>query len=243
MRLRIDFAATVAKDSACPELNEDAWAANTQGTCFALCDGASISYDSQRWARLLAERYAKDPAFVPSWVDAAVAEYAAQIDRTTLSWSRQAAFDRGSFSSLLGLQLADNHHEVEVLAVGDSVACHVRAGRLLASYPYSDPEQFDQRPTLLSTRCDQNAFVLESDFYARNTSNTWAVEPGDRILLLTDAIGQWLLRELAMSPSSISVLESVDSPDALRELTLQLRAEGRMRIDDTTVLKVTVSED
>jgi len=243
MHLKIAFAASVAKDSSYPELNEDAWSANARGTCYALCDGATESYDSQRWARLLAERYTDDAAFLPSWVDAAVAAYNSQVDRAGLSWSRQAAFDRGSFSSLLGLQLADNGCEVEVLAVGDSIACHIRAGVSLASFPYTRAEEFDQRPTLLSTLSEQNVFVHEADFFARNTSRTWSIEPGDSILMLTDAIGQWLLRDLEASSGSIETLDLFASPEALAEFTVRMRAEQRMRIDDTTVLRLVVVED
>lgn len=243
MQLECSFAASVAKDLSYPELNEDAWSANAQGTCYALCDGASESYDSHRWARLLAERYAHDMAFVLSWVEEAVATYNGLVDRAGLSWSQQAAFDRGSFASLLGLQLAESRREVEVLAVGDSIACHLRGGILLASFPYTTPERFDERPTLLSTITEQNAFVHGPDFLECNTSRKWSVEPGDSILMLTDAIGQWFLRELEASPGSIETLEPVQSADALVELTMGMRAAGRMRIDDTTVLRLQVVED
>ena len=43
MRLKIAFSASIAKDSTRPDLNEDAWSANAQRTCYALCDGATES--------------------------------------------------------------------------------------------------------------------------------------------------------------------------------------------------------
>jgi hypothetical protein len=243
MRLKIDLAASVAKDKSHPELNEDAWATDAEFTCFALCDGATVSYDSQRWARLLASRYALNPNFMPAWVHAAVAEYGEQAERFNLTWSQQGAFDRGSFSTLLGLQLANNQREVEVLAVGDSLACHIRAGALLTSFPYTTFEQFDQRPTLLSTIGAQNAFVSEPNFFTCNTSRTWSIEPGDTILMLTDAVGEWMLREIEQSPSSLQSLAMVTSLDELAELTQRMRTDGRMRCDDTTLLRLAVLED
>ncbi len=243
MRLRVDLAASVPKDGERPELNEDTWAHEPGLTCFALSDGASESYDSKRWARLLVEKYAADPHFLPAWVEAAVSDYKDSVDFEALSWSQQAAFERGSFATLLGLQLADNRREIEVLAVGDSLACHIRNGTLLESYPYSTPEEFDARPTLLSTIGSGNTFLQAPEFFAHNTSKTWVVEPGDVILLVTDAIGQWLLREKSVDAGSLVTLATVASESELVELTTRLRAEHRMRVDDTTVLRLVVEND
>lgn len=243
MRLRVDLVASVPKDPERPELNEDAWAPNEALTCFAVSDGASESYDSRAWARLLVAKYASDPRFLPSWVDEATIEYTRQIDFESLSWSKQAAFERGSFATLLGLQLAENGREVEVLAIGDSLACHIRGGVLLATFPYSAAEEFDTRPALLSTLASKNAFLTEPNFFARNTARTWTVEAGDVLLLTTDAVGQWLLREHTNDPSSLLALASLGSDADLAALVLQMRAEHRMRYDDSTVVRLVVEAD
>ncbi len=243
MRLRVDLAASVPKDGERPELNEDTWAQEPGLTCFALSDGASESYDSKRWARLLVEKYVADPHFLPTWVEAAVSDYKDSVDFEALSWSQQAAFERGSFATLLGLELADNRQEIRVLAVGDSLACHIRNSALLASYPYSTPEEFDARPALLSTIGSGNTFIQDPEFHAQNTIKTWVVEPGDVVLLVTDAIGQWLLREMSVDAGSLVTLAAVASESELGELTARLRAEHRMRVDDTTVLRLVVEND
>jgi hypothetical protein len=243
VRLRVDLAASVPKDGERPELNEDIWAHEPGLTCFALSDGASESYDSKRWARLLVQKYAADPHFLPAWVDAAVSDYNGSVDFDALSWSQQAAFERGSFATLLGLQLAENRREIEVLAVGDSLACHIRNGVLLASYPYTTPEEFDARPALLSTIGSGNTFLRDPEFFARNTSKTWVVEAGDVVLLVTDAMGQWLLREMSVDAGSLVTLAAVTSESELGELTARLRAEHRMRVDDTTLLRLVVEND
>jgi hypothetical protein len=240
VRLLIDLVASVPKDTERPDLNEDAWAHNEALTCFALSDGASESYDSRAWGKLLSAKYAGDPKFLPSWVEEAIAEYAQSIDFESLSWSKQAAFERGSFATLLGLQLAENGREVEVLAVGDSLACHVRAGSLLATFPYSTPEEFDSRPALLSTLSTQNRFLSESQFFGRNTAKTWDIVEGDVLLLTTDAVGQWLLREVAAEPCSLAQVAAVKSVEDLATLVLAMRAEHRMRYDDSTVVRLVV---
>jgi hypothetical protein len=243
VRLRVDLVASVPKDPERPELNEDAWAPNEALTCFALSDGASESYDSRVWAQLLVAKYASDPHFLPSWVDEATAKYSQQVDFESLSWSKQAAFERGSFATLLGLQLADNGREVEILAIGDSLACHLRDGALLSTFPYSTAEEFDARPALLSTLSSKNAFLAEPDFFARNTARTWAIEEGDVLLLVTDAVGQWVFRELAGEPGSVASMATIRSDADLTELVLRMRAEHRMRYDDSTLVRLLVEPD
>jgi len=66
-------------------------------------DGASVSFDSASWSRILARRFAQHPQFDPDWVAQAIADYAKLHDRDSLPWMQQAAFDRGSFASLLGV--------------------------------------------------------------------------------------------------------------------------------------------
>lgn len=243
MRLTAELVASVPKDPDHPELNEDSWALNEALTCVALSDGASESYDSRAWAQQLVSKYATNPSFLPSWVEDATKAYAHHVDFDSLSWSKQAAFERGSYATLLGLQLAENGREVEVLALGDSLACHVRGDTLLATFPYTSAEEFDARPALLSTLTSKNSFLTEPGFFGRNTARTWTIEVGDIILLTTDAVGQWLLRERAQEASSLAAILAVVSAADLTDLVLRMRTEHRMRYDDSTLIRLAVTTD
>ncbi|WP_349742949.1 hypothetical protein [Roseateles cavernae] len=241
-KLQISLYASIAKDPEQPHRNEDAWLADVAGQRWALSDGASESYDSRAWAQALVQKYIADPGVSTAWVAAAVAEYTRSIDYSALSWSRQAAFDRGSFATLLGVELGPNGTDFEILAIGDSLAVHVRAGALLASYPYRTADEFDLRPNLLSTLAQANQFVGEPDFFTGNSDRTWTVVPGDIVYLVTDAVGQWILKELASTdvPSSLSALESLQTEADFEALVLQLRQERRMRLDDSTLVRLVV---
>src|SRR5579872_5977396 len=92
---------TVAKRDG--EANEDAWQHSHRGAG-AVSDGASVSFDSASWSHLLARRYAQHPDFDAAWLEQAMAAYAKVHDRDGLPWMQQAAFDRGSFASLLGVR-------------------------------------------------------------------------------------------------------------------------------------------
>jgi hypothetical protein len=239
-RLCTDFFASTPKDPQHPELNEDAWLANDVGQRWALSDGASESYDSRAWALALVARYVDNPAVDERWVEQATQAYAASVDVLSLSWAKQAAYERGSFGTLLGVELAPNGSDLEVLAIGDSLAVHVRNGQVLGSYPFQDPASFANRPQLLSTLPAANAFVREPDFVTRNSSRTWAVEPGDHVYLMTDAVGQWLLDELAGERGSLGTIEQLKDPDQFDALVLSMRAERRLKLDDSTLVRLVV---
>lgn len=240
MRLRIELAVTVPKDIRHQELNEDAWAVDETLTKVALSDGASESFDSRTWARLIVGTYANDSAFSAEWLGSVLANYLATIDYEALSWSKQAAFDRGSFATLLGLELAPNGANVEILALGDTVAFHLRDSKLVASFPYTDAAEFDKRPQLLSTVAASNDFIRESGFFGRNTSRSWSVKAGDVLLLATDAVAQWALLEQGPDLDALIFLQSVASDEEFESTILKLRQERRIRLDDSTLIRIVV---
>lgn len=233
MRLRVDLVASIAKDLQRQELNEDAYAEGK--TCVALADGASESYDSQTWARLLSQSYTLDQRVSLQWVEERVCTYLGSTDFASLSWSRQAAFERGSFATLLGLELAPNGVEVDLLAIGDSLAVHVRNGVMVESFPFKFAEEFDARPQLMSTLSTANAFVGEPDFFSRNTT-TWQVETGDQILLATDAVGHWILNH----KEALAELHAINTLAEFEQLVVARRHDRTMRLDDSTIIRILV---
>jgi hypothetical protein len=178
---------TVAKQRAEPHLNEDATAYSNAKGVFVVSDGASESFASGRWAHLLATRYARRPLLDEAWLAQAIAKYNKAFDRASMSWSAQAAFDRGSFATLLGLRL--NRSGVSVLSIGDSLAVLDDGAKIRETFPYSEPEQFRANPLLLSTIHERNAAVLPG------SSAHWRLEGIDspKLFCMTDAIGAWLL--------------------------------------------------
>lgn len=242
MRLVIELAASVPKDVTRPDLNEDAWAIPLSGDRLAVSDGASESYDSRGWARLLVDRYVWDNKFSADWLADAVSEYLASINFESLSWAQQAAFERGSFATLLGAELAPNGHDLEILAIGDSLAVHTRAGKFQNTFPFSKAEEFDVRPQLLSTVSKANQFIWGDDFFRENSCHSWQVEEGDLLFLVTDAVGHWMLNEAGRAGvSPTEQLSTLENEADFSALVLQLRSERRIRLDDSTLVRVRVS--
>lgn len=234
--MRCEFIGSCPKDLDDPESNEDKAAVSEDGLNVALCDGASESYNSRLWAKLLAEKYVANSAVGPEWVRQAVASYVLEHDFASMSWSKQAAFERGSFATLLGVKSHPDQSLVEVLAIGDCIAFLTDGDRLVDSWPFDDPEQFKQRPTLLSTQSELNAFVDDEGFpasCARTFDIAGLAQP--RIFCMSDAIGEWALR-VASEDKGISKWNELLDPGRLAEVVVEQRAAKRMRIDDSTVI-------
>jgi hypothetical protein len=235
--MRTEFAASVAKDSRTPQDNEDRFALSGDGLRLALCDGASESFDSKRWADILARRFTEDPRITQEWVAEAVHRYAAAHDFATMSWSRQAAFARGSFATLLGVEDDPGHNAVDVLAIGDSIALLLSGVTLLGRWPLMNPEHFSERPTLLATIPALNDFVGADGFWSiRGTTFHLDGVAAARLLCTTDALGEWALRQALGGGEGLAELLRISSADEFAQLVERERSARRMRIDDATMV-------
>ena len=216
--------------------NEDSFQRSAKGV-YALSDGASVSFDSASWARILVRRYTQNPEFSREWLSAAIAEFRELYDRDSLPWMQQASFDKGSFASLLGVRIVDGGQLIQVLAIGDSLAVLCDGDCIKASFPLSAASQFNQSPQLLCTNPAQNVFLDEVDFdydLAADWSFRGLEEPA--LLCMTDALGHWLLSQRDHDRSPISVLRQVKTPKAFAHFVQEERAAGRMKRDDTTLI-------
>lgn len=216
--------------------NEDSYQLSSKGV-YALSDGASISFDSASWARILVRRFARDPIFSPDWVTAATAEFSQLHDRDNLPWMKQASFDRGTFASLLGVRVLDQGKCVQVFAIGDSLAVLCDGERIIATFPYTTPSQFEQSPQLLSTNPAENGF-LNDESYRYTLTQSWSFDglQHPALLCMTDALGHWLLSDCNEDHSPIAILRSIKSAKSFKRFVQAERASGRLKRDDTTLI-------
>jgi hypothetical protein len=220
---------TVPKAADIPNEDRYAW----EGDTFALSDGASISYDSALWAQIVCKHYVQSPHVTPDWLDACIMEFNTYHDRATMPWHKEAAFDRGSFASLLGVRLTDT--AIHIDAIGDSLAVWCDGNVRRDSFSYREVEQFDQAPMLLCTDPVKNPIFVDG-VLAGEWMHVWPLEQlqSPRLLCMTDALGQWLLsRE---GNDSTEMLFSLETPEAFAKFVLDEREAGRLKRDDTTLL-------
>jgi len=235
------YFASVPKQPGDGDRNEDAFRWRPAQRVLALCDGATESFDSRLWARILARRFVRDRNLTPAWVSAAIKVFRRLHKPAALSWSRRAAYDRGSFATLLGIETEADGSAAHLVAVGDTVAVLLDGPKLVASFPYENAEDFRRRPALLSTRPEHNKFLTKSAAgpgTPRLSSTVWRLDgcAEPRIVCMTDAVAEWFLGLAAADRTSGDILLALKEPAQFDAVVAHERDAGRMRVDDATIV-------
>lgn len=238
MALSVLFEGTVAKHVESPSDNEDAYRLAPDVGRIVLSDGASESFDARTWAHLLVDRMAVEDLSLAA-VAACAQSYEAVHDPEQLTWSKAAAYQRGSFATLLVVQDIPESSLLTISTVGDSLAVWFDGDTMLASVPYGSSEEFVNKPSLLSTRMELN----EPEGLHCSVHEWKYEEQGHKFLLcMTDALGAWLLSHQERGDSSaLEALCSIRESHELVELVENERAAGRMRRDDSTLIITSVT--
>lgn len=240
--MKVIFQGQVPKDPSFPEAMEDALAFSVDQKKIALSDGASESFDSKTWAQLLVANFVINPEIDQGWLKSIVQQYATNYDLATLSWSKAAAYERGSFATLLGIECSTEHEDVEMICVGDSLAVFLNDDQLLNSFPYGCSEDFQKRPSLFCSNLGDNHFFSADDFYSTHQL-TWRYQglEAPSILCMTDALGEWALRHAEEGNPKWGFLREIRDRDTLSKFVIEERAARRMKIDDVTLITISLN--
>lgn len=235
--MEIVFAGSLPKEKIFPEDNEDLIFVSDDLRRIVVCDGASESFDSKTWSRVIKDNFIHSNEISVSWIEDALRIYNSQFDFPIMSWSRQAAFERGSFTTLLGVNFSQDYSQAKLTAIGDSVVFLLCKGQLVASFPYHYSDQFRERPTLLSTKRSANAFDLEFKLVGLSTAE-WEIIPSEDVIMLfmTDALGQWALKSHEDGIPKWSELCRIRNDAELSALIDRERESHSMRTDDVSLL-------
>ncbi len=217
---------------------EDAWAADPARGRFAVADGASETLFAGRWAQLLTEAFlgAEHPWDVAEWLSGPRRQWAAEVMGLELPWYAEMKREQGAFATLLGVGVRrpspDRPGRWRAVAVGDSCLIRVRKGGGLSSFPMQKSTDFGNQPHLIGSR----GGVLKVE------QGAGSLQPGDRLLLMTDALAQWFLHahEAGGRPAEdVALLLSAAEPDdAFAAWIEEMRGRDDLRNDDVTLIIV-----
>jgi hypothetical protein len=221
---------------------EDAFAVRAERARFAVADGASEASFAGVWARLLANGFvaAHKPWRNLDWLPPLRQHWATEVDSLPLPWYAEAKREQGAFATLLGVGFRaakpDRPGTWRALAIGDSCLFRIHGGRLRTSFPLSRSTDFGNQPRLLGSRSDNPSDAGKSELRGGH----W--RPGDRFLLMTDALAQWFLHahEQGGQPwEDVSAVLSAATPDeAFVGWIEELRQRDALRNDDVTLLAI-----
>lgn len=237
-RLKLRCQLSIPKDER--YRNEDNLQSSDRLGIYALSDGASVSFDSASWSQILVRRFARFPHLDQQWMEEAITEFEKLHKRDGMDWIQQAAFERGSFASLLAVRYEKSSETLKIIAIGDSMAVLCDGNEIKATFPYCSPEEFDSDPLLLSTKAKKND-VFDDEKQLRKE---YLVECSIReltapaLFCMTDALGRWCLEQHDAGETPVEILRTVAQQSRKKFTTFVEveRSARRMKYDDTSLL-------
>lgn len=163
-----------------------------------------------------------------------------------MPWFAEERVRRGAFSTLLGLLLEAGGVKSSAggrwtaLAVGDTCLFQVRGAELITRFPIERSDEFGSHPLLICSNPDRNQVIWEQTDWIEKTGQ-WKID--DIFLLMTDALADWFLNQVARGEQPWLTLTEVTERTQLLssyfgEWIDEMRASKVMRNDDVTLLMI-----
>src|SRR5262245_2430901 len=156
----------------------------------AVADGATETSFSGLWARLLVSSYGRGrltEEMAGDELRKIRRVWRRAVGHKPLPWYAEEKLRSGAFSSLAGLTISPSGKgsagagDWQATAIGDSCLFQMRGGDLIRSYPFSQADEFNSRPQLISSLDG-----ADEDFPAHKVWGSW--EASDTFFLMTDAL-------------------------------------------------------
>ena len=239
MRIDIKIIGQVPKDDLAPDSNEDSFDFSEQKGIVVISDGASESYDSKTLSKLICSHYLDKQTINQEWIQNLLDAFSAQIDIESLSWSKKAAYKRGSYATLLALKNNSRHNRIILKGIGDSFAVLLDEEEIIETFPYKTSSQFHRHPELISSVYFHNTFITQSNL-KKKYKDGWDLESLDHpvILCMTDSLGEWMLRNYENKNPKWAELLELNDESALKDLVRREWDLKEMRKDDITLIRI-----
>ena len=250
--MRVKQVLSVPKEINYPESNEDFFNMQVNGFSCALSDGASESYDSKTWAKLLCQTFVEFSRKklignfykykqTSKLITSARSKFLESFSQQSLSWSQQAAFDRGSFASLVGI--IDHGKSVEILAIGDTIALWQSTEESINSHFLKNSSEFANQPLLISTRKSSDDVFFPQENIRWSSKKIKKKEIHDNsIFLLTDAIAVKVLDLVKDGEMTFALNILKKNYVDFQTWLLLERKNKRIKTDDTTIVWIKTNE-
>lgn len=232
------------KQNCKPSDCEDGLTINNRTLRYCVTDGASEAFDSRKWARLLAGMWKLSQpsecfnlAVLESKIKTQAIKWKKKWLGKELPWYSEEKSKKGSFAALVGLEiecLADGF-KWRALALGDC-CLFVQNQRGFISFPIVAADQFGTCPTLISTDTSDPRMLIENIKFQEGQINE-----DDILLLMSDALANWFLKNLGSNPHKIQELIVIlknNERDLFRNLVERERNAEDLRNDDIAVIAI-----
>jgi hypothetical protein len=228
---------------------EDALSWSSDRTLFAIADGVSASFLAKDWAHLLVNYFCENQYSIASicerweeWLGPIQQQWRQRYLKIktdkALPWYAKGSKDKDHGSAtFVGLKLLPPNQSGEkiweALAVGDSCLFQINANlNKIVAFPLDKSEQF----TTVT-----NCFHSLPEYRSYNPIFMDGVyDQGDIFLLATDALAEWIIKDFENYNHEWKKLISVDTEEKFISFINQLRRDGFIKNDDTTLVRIKV---
>lgn len=224
---------------------EDASSIGNNRLRFAVADGATETSFSGAWAKQLVRAFTGGKLSIPIALEELTplqARWQKIAHRHPLPWYAEEKANSGAFAAFVGVEFSQEHSATgtqkvwQATAAGDSCLVQVRGNEIHKAFPLADSASFGNRPNLLSSSPSSNGhseLVMQS-------SGSWGCE--DAFFLMTDALACWFFKECEQGNKPWILLRDLDTQDGVpfEKFVADLRADGRMKNDDVTLLRIDI---
>ena len=213
----------------------------------AVADGASESAFAKNWAKILADAFVENPLdlsninapALTAWLAPAQKQWNAAVPWQRLPWHGQAKARNGAMATLLGVtfQQRQNRRRLDwqAIAVGDCCLFIVNDDTLTLSWPLGHSAQFNNNPPLICSNPANN-----QGLWPRASQISGECRPGDVMILASDALAHWILREREAGRQPWQTLTHLKPGQEWDDWLQSRRADRAIRNDDATILTIEV---
>ncbi|MCY4560259.1 MAG: hypothetical protein OXF79_28660 [Chloroflexi bacterium] len=206
----------------------------------AIADGATDSAFAARWAQELTQLFVECPpaneegllSYICEWLKPAQDAWHESVPWDRVPWHGIDKARRGAVATFLGITIEsadDGQLKLQSIAVGDCELIIIDSeNQVTMKFPVAEASEFNNRPDLICSNPNGNQGI---DGQVKRA--TASIGVNDQVILTTDAMAEWLLRE-ELSPAMYRQIAQMD--DAAFAAWLQSeRDNGRIKNDDTTI--------
>ncbi|MDR1975608.1 MAG: hypothetical protein LBQ18_01305 [Campylobacteraceae bacterium] len=235
------FCGSIPKSDDKPHENEDYYNIGIadENVRIALSDGATVSYDSKRWAKAVADYFVKRGLISNKDIDKLIKTYYShRFDFKNLTLFQRRGLRFGSYATILGIEYDFDTNFLQIVSVGDSVAVLLDGDRFVDSFPYSLASEFRKDPKLLSTKKRHNCFFSRSKKYGKfykvwNLNSTSA----PILLCMTDALSEFAFKSYERGNKDVwQEIAGIKTMQEFKSFIEEKRRDKTMKIDDTTLI-------
>lgn len=212
---------------------QDKYSVCEKSKCYAIADGTTQSFNSEKWAELITDKFVKNPIFEPKALIAELYSEATIFKNLKVEFSENPAkaslerekLKKGGTATFVGVKIDNN--QLSIISCGDSNIFVLRNNDFFP-FPFATAAELDNNKHFLNTEKLLEGEVDESFFYTKK----FEIQPSDIIILATDALSRLLLNNL----ESFSFLLQANDFDTFKNFCLKYWDNKQMEEDDISAI-------